>query len=92
MLFKDRVCCICDKHKKFLARINAGKKLYCMQCEAKIKKEYGSNYFKPCSFVDFLENIGSDKPPRPYSDTPMADGLRRAFAKIDEEEAKNNER
>ncbi|KAF6248675.1 MAG: hypothetical protein DSN69_07060 [Nitrosopumilus sp. YT1] len=56
MKFEDRVCCICNEHKKFLAQINAGKKLYCMQCEAKITKEYGSNYWKPCSFREFFEN------------------------------------
>ena len=54
MSFKDRVCCMCDKHKRFLARINGGQKLYCMQCPAKITKEHGQNYWKPCSFQKFL--------------------------------------
>ncbi len=53
--WEDRVCCICDKHKKFLARVNAGQKLYCMQCQAKITEEYGMNYWKPCSFQEFME-------------------------------------
>ena len=53
-----------------------------MKCETKISKEYGHGYWKPCSFVDFLENMNRDKPPRPYSETPMADGLRRAYAKM----------
>ena len=79
---EEKVCCICNEHKKFLARINAGQKLYCMQCQAKITKEYGMDYWKPCSFVDFLENMNRDKPPRPYSETPMADGLRRAYTKL----------
>ncbi|MGY5140812.1 MAG: hypothetical protein ACW9W9_05325 [Candidatus Nitrosopumilus sp. Bin_571-38] len=55
MLFKDRVCCICDEHKEFLSRPNGGQKLYCMQCKAKITKEHGQGYWKPCSFVEFLE-------------------------------------
>jgi len=52
---------MCDKHKKFLARINAGQKLYCMQCEAKITKEYGKEYWKPCSFEEFLEASSSSR-------------------------------
>jgi hypothetical protein len=55
MLFKDRVCCICDEHKEFLSRPNGGQKLYCMQCKAKITKEHGQGYWKPCSFGEFLE-------------------------------------
>ena len=53
-------CCMCGKHKKFLARINAGKKLYCMQCETKITKEYGANYWKPCSFTEFFESMSEE--------------------------------
>ena len=56
MEFKDRVCCMCDKCKKFLARINAGQKFYCMQCQAKITKEHGRGYWKPCSFEEFLRH------------------------------------
>ena len=54
---KERVCCICNKHKKFLATINTSKKLYCMECERKITKEYGSNYWKPCTMVEGFENL-----------------------------------
>ena len=57
MLFKDRVCCVCDEHKKFLARPNAGQKLYCIECKEKITKEYGTDYWKPCSFEEFLNSI-----------------------------------
>ena len=53
----DEVCCICNEHKKFLARVNAGKKLYCIQCEAKINKEYGPNYWKTCSQAEFFESM-----------------------------------
>ena len=52
---------MCDKHKKFLARINAGQKLYCMQCETKITKEHGKGYWKPCSFEEFLEASSSSR-------------------------------
>ena len=55
MAFKDRVCCICNEHKRFLSRPNAGQKLYCIQCKAKITKEHGQDYWKPCSFEGFLE-------------------------------------
>ena len=71
MKFEDRVCCICNEHKKFLAQINAGKKLYCMQCEAKITKEYGSNYWKPCSFEEFLESM-SDSMGKKESNRPRS--------------------
>ncbi len=78
---EDKICCVCNEHKRFLARINGGKNYYCTKCSTKIRQS-GMKYFKDCSFVDFLESINDDKPPRPYSDTPMADGLRRAWAEM----------
>lgn len=54
-MIDGKVCCMCGKNKKFLARINAGQKLYCMQCQTKITKEYGQDYWKSCSFQEFLE-------------------------------------
>ena len=57
---EDKVCCMCNKHKKFLGRMNAGKKYYCIKCEAKTNKS-GMDYWKPCSFVEFLENMSSDR-------------------------------
>ena len=54
---EDRVCCICGENKKFLALINTGKKLYCMKCETKITKEYGQEYWKPCSMEDGFKNL-----------------------------------
>ena len=69
MRFQDRVCCICNEHKKFLARPNAGQKLYCIQCKAKITKEYGSAYWKPCSFTEFFEKMSKQiNPNRKKSD------------------------
>jgi len=46
---------MCGEHKKFLARVNTGKKYYCMKCETKINKS-GMDYWKPCSFGEFFEN------------------------------------
>jgi len=48
---------MCGKHKKFLGRVNTGEKLYCMECQRKIAKEYGSDYWKPCSQVEFFESM-----------------------------------
>ena len=93
MSFKDRVCCMCDKHKKFLARINTGKKLYCMQCEAKINKEYGKNYWKPCSFGEFFENWSKeirDKRKRKSGTSNMLTGLKEVIRQMEEKE--NNEK
>ena len=78
---EDKICCVCNEHKRFLARINGGKNYYCTKCSTKIRQS-GMKYFKDCSFVNFLESINDDKPPRPYSNTPMADGLRRAWAEM----------
>lgn len=57
MTREDRVCCICNEKKKFLGRINVSAKYYCIQCQAKITREYGSSYWNPCSFEEFFENI-----------------------------------
>ena len=57
---EEKVCCMCNKKKKFLARVNAGKKYYCTSCFEKIRKS-GMDYWKPCSMVEFFENILSDK-------------------------------
>jgi len=52
---------MCDKHKRFLAGINGGQKLYCMQCQAKSTKEHGQGYWKPYSFEEFLEASSSSR-------------------------------
>ena len=85
MKFEDRVCCICNEHKKFLAQINAGKKLYCMQCQAQITKEYGSDYWKECSFEECLEAIPTRKKGdnRPRN---MFNNIRDTLKQIDDEE------
>jgi len=86
MRLQDRVCCICNEHKKFLARPNAGKKLYCIQCTTKINKEYGQNYWKPCSFVEFLKNM-SDSMGKKVSNRPpnMFNNIRDTLQQSDDE-------
>ena len=90
---EEKVCCICNEHKKFLARINAGQKLYCMQCEAKITKEYGKDYWKPCSFGDFFESwskeINATRKKGNIRTSNMFTSIRETLRKIDEE---NNEK
>ena len=56
---EEKVCCICNEHKKFLGRINAGQKLYCMQCQAKITEEVTEyqNNKNPEELADILEVI-----------------------------------
>ena len=89
MSFKDRVCCICDKHKKFLARPNAGQKLYCMQCKAKITKEYGKDYWKPCTQVEFFESMLSHmRKGRSRKTTNMLSSLKEQFEKFEKDDDK----
>jgi hypothetical protein len=85
MEFKDRVCCICNEHKKFLSRVNTGQKLYCMQCQAKITKEYGKNYWKPCSFSDFLESVSSLHKHKDDGPPSMFKSIRRTLQEIEKE-------
>ena len=56
---EEKVCCICNEHKKFLGRINPGQKLYCMQCQAKITEEVTEyqNNKNPEELADILEVI-----------------------------------
>ena len=82
MINEDKVCCMCGEHKKFLARINAGKKYYCISCQGKITKS-GMDYWKPCSMQEFFGNILSDKK-KPYS-------LKEHLRQIKEEYSKKEE-
>jgi len=81
---EEKVCCICNEHKKFLGRINAGQKLYCIQCETKITKEYGMDYWKPCSQVEFFESMLSHMKKR--SGKPnMFNNIRETIRQFEEE-------
>ena len=90
MIDEDKVCCICGEHKKFLARINAGKKLYCMQCQAKITKEYGKKYWKPCSFGEFLESATSLHKHKDDGPPSMFKSIRRTLREIKDDEENNS--
>ena len=85
---EEKVCCICNEHKRFLGRINAGQKLYCMQCQAKITKEYGIDYWKPCSFQEFMEAFSSSIHKGKRKPVNMFDSLRETLRKFDEEKNK----
>ena len=80
---------MCGEHKKFLARVNAGQKLYCMKCQSKITKEYGTDYWKPCSQIEFFESMSShmrEKSNRKPGN--MLSSIKELFRKWDEENAK----
>ena len=81
---EEKVCCICNEHKKFLGRINAGQKLYCMQCQAKITEEYGMDYWKPCSFQEFMEAFSSSIKKGKRKPANMFNNLRETLQKFDE--------
>ncbi len=49
---------MCGTHK-FVGRVNAGKKYYCNTCMRKIN-DSGMDYWKPCTQVEFFENMLSD--------------------------------
>jgi hypothetical protein len=84
---------MCGKHKKFLARVNTGNKLYCMQCQSKITKEYGNNYWKPCSQAEFFASMsshmekGSNREESNGKPRNMLSSLRELSKKWDEENA-----
>ena len=82
MIDEDKVCCICGEHKKFLGRVNTGKKFYCNSCMRKIN-ESGMDYWKPCSMVEGFENLLSTRKNR----ITFKEQLRQI-----KEEAKNNKK
>ena len=92
MMNEKRVCCICNEHKKFLARPNAGQKLYCMQCKAKMTKEYGMDYWKPCSFGEFMESMSDSMSEKgSWRKANMFSSWRETIKKL-EDEKKNKEK
>ena len=100
---KERACCMCGTHK-FVGRVNAGKKYYCGKCTKKIS-DSGIDYWKPCSQVEFFENMLSDmrkgsnrKPGNMFSSMKeiirkfdeQDANIKAAFLQFDKQEAKNN--
>jgi len=56
MIDEEPLCCMCGT-TKFIGRINMGEKFYCNACQRKITEEYGPDFWKPCSFGDFMEKM-----------------------------------
>jgi len=82
---EDKVCCMCNEKKKFLGRMNAGKKYYCIKCEAKINKS-GMDYWKPCSSVEFFENMSSEWKNGDYRKPNMFRNMRKVLQEADKED------
>jgi hypothetical protein len=84
---------MCGEHKKFLARVNTGKKLYCIQCKAKIIKDYGADYWKPCSFGEFFQSwsdeINSKRTNNTGKPRNMYSSIRETLRQIQEENPKD---
>ena len=77
---------------KFIGRVNTGKKYYCNSCMKKIN-ESGMDYWKPCSFGEFVENWSKeirDKRKRKSGTSNMLTGLKEVIRQMEEKE--NNEK
>ena len=89
MIDEEKSCCMCGT-TKFIGRINTGEKYYCNACQKKITEEYGPDFWKPCSQVEFFESMLShmkkDKDDGPPS---MFKNIRRVLREAKEDE-KNN--
>ena len=82
---EEKVCFICNENNKILETNKTGKKLYCMQCETKITKEYGSDYWKPCSFQKFMEAFSSSIHKGKRKPANMFNNIRETLRKFDDE-------
>ena len=60
-----------------------------MQCKAKITKEHGMGYWKPCSFVEFLEASCVSMDKKTDGSSNMLTGLKEQFRQIKDEEENN---
>ncbi len=78
-MIKEEICCNCSKNSRFGGRVNGENNYYCNDCIRKID-ESGINYWKKCSFDEFMSKIS--KKPLHYSETPMADGIRETLREI----------
>ena len=79
-MIKEEICKYCNEESKFGGRVNGGKNYYCIKCISKIE-ESEIDYWKDCSFEDFLQNFPRVKP-RSYSETPFADSIRRTLTQM----------
>jgi len=86
MVNEDKVCCMCNEHKKFLSRVNTGNNYYCISCIAKINKS-GMKYWKPCTDVEFFESMLSHmKKGKNRKSTNMFSSLKEQFEKFENDE------
>ena len=76
----ENVCCYCNEITQYCSRVNAGKNYYCLKCISKIE-ESKIDYWKDCSFEEFLQTFPRTKP-RSYSETPFADSIRRTLTQM----------
>lgn len=84
---EDHACCMCGT-SKFIGRINAGKKYYCNACTKKIN-ESGMDYWKPCTQVEFFENMLSDmRKGKNRKSKNMFSSMKRQLREFDEQDEK----
>jgi len=84
---KHAVCA--TKIKNFLRVLMLEKKYYCMSCQTKISKS-GMDYWKPCSFQEFMEAFSSSIHEGKRKPANMFNNLRETLRKFDDE-VKNKE-
>ena len=77
-MIKEEVCNYCNEASKFGGRVNGGKNYYCLKCIKKIN-DSKMDYWKDCSFDEFLESIPTKN--RKDSETPFADHIREELRK-----------
>jgi len=77
-MIEENVCCYCNEASQYCSRVNGGNNYYCMKCIAKIE-ELGMDYWKNCSFEEFLGRISTKN--RKNSETPFADHIREELKK-----------
>ena len=79
---------MCGTHK-FVGRVNAGKKYYCNSCMRKIN-DSGMDYWKPCSQVEFFENMLDDmRKGSNRKSVNMFSSIRRTLREIEQESPKD---
>ena len=77
-MIKEEICNYCNEASKFGGRVNGGKNYYCLKCIKKIN-DSKIDYWKECSFDEFLESIPTKN--RKDSETPCADHIREELRK-----------
>ena len=77
-MIKEELCNYCNEASKFGGRVNGGKNYYCLKCIKKIN-DSKIDYWKECSFDEFLESIPTKN--RKDSETPFADHIREELRK-----------